>query len=81
MRISAYENVKKEFNEEVPGIFLFAPSLIYATNDTISTILPKNSFDNSSRFTLIESWYKYSDYVWPKTYYKPAIALLENIIH
>ena len=81
MRISAYENVKKEFNEEVPGIFLFAPSLIYATNDTISTILPKNSFDNSSRFTLIESWYKYIDYVWPKTYYKPAIALLENIIH
>jgi peptide/nickel transport system substrate-binding protein len=81
MRISAYENVKREFNEEVPGIFLFSPSLIYAVNDTITTSLPKYSFDNSSRFTLIENWYEYRDYVWPKTYYKSAVALLENIIH
>lgn len=80
-RISAYDAVKKEFNDEVPGIFLFAPSLIYITNDTILSPLPYYSFDNSSRFTLIESWYKNTDYVWPKTYYKPLLALLENIIH
>lgn len=81
VRETAYESVKKEFEEEVPGIFLFAPSLIYITNDTVTSPLPSYSFDNSSRFALIESWYKYNDYVWPKTYYKPLLALFENIIH
>lgn len=80
-RINAYKNVKNEFAEEVPGIFLFAPSLIYITNDKVTSPLPYYSFDNSSRFTLAESWYRYTDYVWPKTYYKPLLALLENIIH
>ena len=80
-RISAYDEVKKEFSEEVPGIFLFAPSLIYITNDKVISPLPSYSFDNSSRFTLIESWYRYTDKVWPKTYYKPLLAAIENIIH
>lgn len=80
-RIGAYGEVKKEFTEEVPGIFLFAPSLIYITNDKVNSSLPSYSYDNSSRFILIESWYRYTDYVWPKTYYKPLLALLENIIH
>src|SRR5206468_199548 len=66
-RISAYEEVKKEFTEEVPGIFLFAPSLIYITRDQVVSPLPTYSFDHSSRFALIESWYRYTDYVWPKT--------------
>lgn len=80
-RISAYEAVKKEFTEEVPGIFLFAPSLIYIVNDKITSPLPYYSFDNSSRFALIENWYRHTDYVWPKTYYKPMLAIIENIIH
>ncbi len=80
-RISAYEDVKKEFSEEVPGIFLFAPSLIYITRDKITSPLPLYSFNNSSRFTLIESWYRYTDSVWPKTYSKSVIAFLEKIIH
>ncbi|MCF7843808.1 peptide ABC transporter substrate-binding protein [Candidatus Gracilibacteria bacterium] len=80
-RISAYQDVKKEFSEEVPGIFLFAPSLIYITNDKVTSSLPRYSFDNSSRFTLIESWYRYTDKVWPKTYHKPLTTLLQNIIH
>lgn len=80
-RTTAYENVKKEFTEETPGIFLFAPALIYVTNDTVTSPLPYYSSDNSSRFSLIESWYKYADTVWPKTYHKQFIAVLENIIH
>ena len=80
-RITAYEDVKKEFAEETPGIFLFAPSLIYITKDKITSPLPLYSFDNSSRFTLVESWYKYTDSVWPKTYNKAILAWLENLIH
>lgn len=80
-RISAYEAVKKEFAEEVPGIFLFAPSLIYIVNDKITSPLPYYSYDNASRFALIENWYRHTDYVWPKTYYKPMLAIIENIIH
>jgi peptide/nickel transport system substrate-binding protein len=81
LRMSAYEDVKKEFNEEVPGIFLFAPSLIYITRDSITSPLPVSSYENSSRFTLIETWYKYTDYVWPKTYNKNFIALMQNLLH
>lgn len=80
-RVSAYEDVKKEFIEEVPGIFLYAPSLIYVTNDKTVSPLPYYSFDNSSRFTLIESWHTYTDHVWPKVYHKQLLTLLENIIH
>lgn len=79
-RISAYDMVKKEFKDEVPGIFLFAPSLIYITNDKITSNLPYFSLNNSSRFTLIESWYKNTEKVWPKTYYKPLIVKLESFI-
>jgi peptide/nickel transport system substrate-binding protein len=80
-RVSAYEDVKAEFAEEVPGIFLFAPSLIYIMNDKVTSPLPYYSSDNSSRFSLIENWYRHTDYVWPKTYYKPLLVTLENIIH
>lgn len=80
-RISAYEDVKQEFAEEVPGIFLFAPALIYITNDKITSQLPVYSGDNSSRYALVQNWYSYTDYIWPKTYYKPLLALFENIIH
>lgn len=80
-RTKAYQEVKKEFKEEVPGIFLFAPSLIYITRDKVTTTLPVYSFDNASRFALAENWYRYTDHVWPKTYYKPFIQTLENLIH
>ena len=80
-RITAYEAVKKEFSEETPGIFLFAPSLIYISKDKVHTDLPIYSNDSSSRFTLINNWYRYTDHVWPKTYYKNVLQTLENIIH
>jgi peptide/nickel transport system substrate-binding protein len=80
-RVAAYEDVKKEFNEEVPGIFLFAPSLIYITRDSTKSPLPIFSYENSSRFTLVENWYKYTDYVWPKTYTKSVIAMMQNLLH
>lgn len=80
-RIEAYDAVTKEFEEEVPGIFLFAPSLLYITNDKNISILPHYSYDNASRFMLVESWYRYTDNVWPKTYYKPILEMIENGIH
>ncbi|MEI6810725.1 MAG: peptide ABC transporter substrate-binding protein [Candidatus Nomurabacteria bacterium] len=80
-RINAYDAVKAEFSDEVPGIFLFAPSLIYVTRDEINSPLPIYSLDNSSRFNLVYSWYKYTEKVWPKTYYKKLLTTLENIIH
>jgi peptide/nickel transport system substrate-binding protein len=81
LRNEAYAAVRKEFAEEVPGIFLFAPSLIYITNDKVTSQLPLYSYDNSSRFMLIENWYRYSNKVWPKTYYKPLLEIIKNIIN
>ncbi|HCC06302.1 TPA: hypothetical protein DEP94_03035 [Candidatus Nomurabacteria bacterium] len=80
-RVSAYESVKTEFEDEVPGIFLFAPSLIYVTRDDVNSPIPIYSLDNSSRFLLVSSWYRYTEKVWPKTYYKKLLTILENIIH
>lgn len=80
-RINSYKSLKAEFTDEVPGIFLFAPSLIYVTRDAVNSPLPIYSLDNSSRFDLISSWYRYTEKVWPKTYYKKLLTNLENIIH
>jgi peptide/nickel transport system substrate-binding protein len=80
-RTEAYNAVRSEFKEEVPGISLFAPSLIYITNDKNYSNLPQYSHDNASRFMLIESWYRYTDRIWPKSYYKPVLEMIENIIH
>lgn len=81
VRTQAYEAVRKEFTEEIPGIFLFAPSLIYITNDKIVSKLPLYSYDNASRFLLIENWYIYTDKLWSKAYYKPLLESIQNIIH
>lgn len=81
IREEAYLAVKKEFEEETPGIFLFSPSLLYITNDKVTTLLPLYSYDNASRFNLVESWYRYTNNVWPKTYYKPLVELIQNSIH
>ncbi len=80
-RATAYDAVKREFADEVPGIFLYAPQLIYITRDKVTTILPSVSYTNSSRFTLVESWHRYTERVWPKTYYKDIVQAVENIIH
>lgn len=80
-RVAAYDEVRKEFTEETPGIFLFSPSLIYITNDKNTSALPLYSYDNASRFTLVESWYRYTNDVWPKTYYKPLLEIIQNSIH
>jgi ABC-type transport system substrate-binding protein len=80
-RISAYAAVRKEFNEEIPGIFLFAPSLIYVTQDKNISPLPLYSYNNASRFMLVESWYRYTDDVWPKAFYKPLLETIQNSLH
>jgi peptide/nickel transport system substrate-binding protein len=80
-KTDAYASVRKEFIEETPGIFLFAPSLIYINNDKDNSPLPLYSYNNASRFMLVESWYKYTSNVWPKAYYKPLLELVQNSIH
>jgi ABC-type transport system substrate-binding protein len=80
-RDEAYTAVRKEFIDEIPGIFLFSPSLIYITNDKNTSPLPLYSYDNASRFMLAESWYRYTNNVWPKTYYKPLLESIQNSIH
>ncbi len=80
-RASTYAKVKDEFQEEVPGIFLFAPSLIYVTKDKAATVLPSVSYTNSSRFTLVNEWHVYTERVWPITYTKRIEQVVENIIH
>ncbi len=78
---AAYDEVRQEFADEVPGIFLYAPSLIYISKDKATTLLPSVSYTNASRFALVHMWHRYSERVWPKTYYKQIIQIVENTIH
>lgn len=81
VRAEAYENVREEFTDETPGIFLFAPSLIYISKDKATTALPSVSYTNSSRFALVHLWHRHTERVWPKTYYKDVLQLIENSLH
>ncbi len=80
-RATAYQAVKEEFAEEVPGIFLFAPKLIYIVKDKVNSPLPNVSLDNASRFALVTDWYRYTERIWKKTFYEPLITVLQNSIH
>lgn len=79
--LTAYNAVKKEFADEYPEIPLYSPYLLYITKDKSTTILPNFGGGNSSRFLLVSSWYKNTELVWPKTYYKAFINYIEAIIH
>jgi peptide/nickel transport system substrate-binding protein len=80
-RVTAYDSVRSEFMDEVPGIFLYAPSLIYVANDNVTSPLPLFSIDNSSRFLLVNDWYRYTERVWKFAHAKNIESLLTNIIH
>ncbi len=79
--LSAYDYIKKEFSDEYPEIPLYSPYLLYINKDESTTLLPNFGGGNSSRFLLVSSWYKNTELVWPKSYYKPFINYLEAIIH
>lgn len=78
---NAYDLVKKEFEEENPGIFLYSPTLIYINSDTITSPLPNSLLNASDRFALVHTWYKNTERVWKKTYYSNFISIVQNIIH
>jgi peptide/nickel transport system substrate-binding protein len=80
-RSGAYTNIVEEFKEETPGIFIFAPSFIYITNDDSNTILPSFIKHSSDRFNLVEQWYVYYDYVWPNVYYKKTIESINLLLN
>ena len=78
---TAYDAVKKEFEEENPGIFLYSPTLIYINKDSIVSTLPSSLLNASDRFALVHTWYKNKERVWKKAYYSNFISILQNIIH
>jgi peptide/nickel transport system substrate-binding protein len=80
-RDSAYDDVKMEFEDETPGIFLYSPMLVYVQKDNATTPLPASLTDASDRFALVHTWYVNKEKVWKGTYYPRTISILQNIIH
>lgn len=80
-RVTAYTSVKEEFMDEMPGIFLYTPSLIYVSNDKATSPLPLFSIDGSSRFLVINEWYRYAERVWKIARFEKFVPVLANIIH
>ncbi len=79
--IPEYDDVKKEFQEETPGIFMYSPTLLYVSDDGAETPLATSLLDTSERFALSYTWYRNKERVWRGTYYKNAITKIENILH
>lgn len=55
----------KAISEEVPAIFLFAPSISYVVDEDIITSKMHSLGKPSDRFMNVSNWYAKTEVVWP----------------
>jgi peptide/nickel transport system substrate-binding protein len=64
-RLELLTEVSNTLSEEVPAIFLFAPSIAYVVNEDIVTSKMRSLGKPSDRFMNVSSWYAKTEVVWP----------------
>jgi peptide/nickel transport system substrate-binding protein len=64
-RLLLMEEVTNTISEEVPAIFLFAPSITYVLDEDIITAPIKSLGRTSDRFMNVSDWYAKTETVWP----------------
>jgi len=67
-RLSKYEQLVKEFNENTGAIFVYSPEYIYVTKHNINNIYLGNITIPSDRFTYVYKWSTNTDKIW--TFFK-----------
>ncbi len=58
-------DVSKAISEEIPAIFLFAPSIAYVVDERIITTPMPSLGKQSDRFMNVSEWYAKTETVWP----------------
>ncbi|MDO8522940.1 MAG: ABC transporter substrate-binding protein [bacterium] len=63
-RIKIYADIQTEIIKDMPAVFLFSPSYIYAVPSNLGGIDIKNINTGSERFSAVYKWYLEKHYVW-----------------
>lgn len=59
-----YKSFIKEFNSDMPAIFIYSPQYIYATKSEITNMVIPTLTMSQTRFVSIYTWYAKNDHVW-----------------
>lgn len=59
-----YQELLKEFNENIPAILIYSPKYIYITSNNLYGIVLNSIINPSDRFSNINKWYTEEDKVW-----------------
>lgn len=65
VRSKLVARVATEIAEDVPAAFLYAPEATYAMPEDLVAPLPPRLAASADRFTLVRSWHRETDRVWP----------------
>lgn len=63
-RQEIYKNINKEISKDIPAIFLFSPSYVYATPKNLQGASIKTISTGSEKFSMVHKWYLKKQYVW-----------------
>ena len=63
-RINKYEDLLKEFNNDIPSISIYSPKYLYVTSSNLNNISLLSITVPSDRFLSIYNWYADTDKVW-----------------
>jgi peptide/nickel transport system substrate-binding protein len=63
-RFKLYANLKKEFDQNIPAIFVYSPDFIYITPKKVKNISYKTIVSAEDRFNTVHEWYIQTDTVW-----------------
>lgn len=63
-RAKIYADIQTEVIKDMPAVFLFSPSYIYALPSNLGSMNVKNINTGSERFSTVYKWYLEKHYVW-----------------
>jgi len=63
-RMDKYEDLKEEFNINIPAILIYSPKYLYATSERLNNTNFKNISTPTDRFSLVYKWSADTDKVW-----------------
>jgi peptide/nickel transport system substrate-binding protein len=63
-RAIKYQELVKEFNNDIPAILIYSPKYLYITSPKLNNISIEDITVPSDRFTSVYTWYADTDQVW-----------------
>lgn len=63
-RIKKYQELEKEFDNNIPALLIYSPKYIYITSTELGDLNLNTIITPADRFSSIHNWYKEKDRVW-----------------